>query len=58
MGFLRCMYVCTLRTHGAHRSQKRALAPLELKLEMLGGHGVGAGDQSQSSGRVAGAFNF
>lgn len=52
------MYVCTLRTHGAHRSQKRALAPLELKLEMLGGHGMGAGDQSQSSGRVAGAFNF
>ena len=36
------MHVCALCAFSAHRGQKRALAPLELELQMLASRHVGA----------------
>lgn len=42
---------------GAFRVQKRAPDPLELELEMVVSHQVGAGDGTVASERAASAFN-
>lgn len=38
------MHVCTLYVSGAHGDQKRVLDPLELELETVMRHHVGAGN--------------
>jgi hypothetical protein len=47
-----CMYICTLYAYRVHRDQKRGSDPLELELQMVEGHHVGAGNQTSSSGRT------
>ena len=47
-----CMYICTLYAYRVHRDQKRGSDPLELELQMVVGHHVGAGNQTSSSGRT------
>lgn len=57
MGVLPCMYVCAPRALPMEE-QKRASDPLELKLQAVVSHHVGAwnGTQALSSGRAASAL--
>ena len=47
MGILRHVCLCTIYVPGAHRSQQRRLGTLELELQTIESHHVGAGNQIQ-----------
>ena len=47
-GYFVCMYVCVLCVPGTGGGQKRASYLLELELQMVVNHHVGAGNQTQA----------
>lgn len=51
------MYICANCMSGAHRGQKRTLASLDLKLQVVVSHQMGAGIEPGSSGRTAITLN-
>lgn len=47
MGVLPCMYICATCVSGARVSQKKASDHLELELQVVEKHHIGAGNQAR-----------
>lgn len=57
MGILPTRCVCTTCMLGAHKSQKKALDPLELEFQTVESGRVGAGTEPGASARAARGLN-